>query len=424
MQVTKMNDGAYENFVTGLGNAGMDKGENTLVKGYTGSNVSQLAFMKMQDGIASGVVERPVESAFKHDISIIGDDDGKIFKELQRAGVIEAICEAGEYIRLCGGAIVVKEYEGEFKADLKSDPPKNAKISNLRVFSSAKIELNNSDFDGDRIKTFRVTLLDKSRVEINPSRCVVFKGIKAPDCVSGLCLREAFFGTPALKKCESSIKDLATVFGSVVNMAAETGAMVFSLEGFNEMLSKPDSGVSDAQNLMDLVKLSMNSMRAVFAGQNDKVEIKSHNFAGIPEILQKCINRVSADSRIPVSILFGQSASGLAQTNKADTQAFDEMVESWRNRYLYRPSCELISDFAKRNLGRDVSEFEWGPVSVMSIEEELTAKKTQMEIVEKAITLGIITPDEARQPLFVNGHSWNITVEGEIKGVQAPAGEE
>lgn len=423
MEKKKFNDGAYENMVTGMGNREVDKSQSTVASYYRGSDFSQLAFMKMQDGIAAGVVERPVETAFKEDLNIIGDEDGKVLKEMRKIGLIDAMVEAGENIRLCGGSIIVSEYEGEINVDLAAEAPRNARISGYRVYSAARVELESNDFQGEDVKAFRVSMLDGNRVMIHPSRCVVFKGTKAPDCISGLNLREAYFGIPALKKCESSIKDLASAFGAVVNMAVETGVMMFSLSGFNEMLSKPDSGVSDVQTLMDLVKLSMNSMRAVFAGEEDKIQMINHNFAGIPEILQKLINRVSADSRIPVSILFGQSATGLAQTNKGDLQAYGEMVESWRNRYLYRPCMLLIEQFAMRNLGVSVSEFEWGPVSVMTTEEQLAAEKTQMETVEKAINLGIITPDEARKSLYVNGHSWTISVEGDSAGVQGAASE-
>lgn len=411
MEKSKIQDGAYGNFVTGMGHAQMDKGESTFAKPYGGSDLYELAKMKVQDGIAARIVECVPETAFKHDISIIGDEDGIVLKECFSLGLIEALQVAGEYQRLTGGAIIVTEYENDDLQSLAAPPTSSAKVRQYRVYSAGTVDLQSSDFEGDSPKVFRVTLLDGERREIHPQRCTVIYGKKAPDVLRGVSLRERFFGTPALKASEQSLKNLANVMASIVNMATETGVMLFSLENFNEMLSKPDCGIRDAQELISLVKLSMSSFRGVFSGANDKFEILSHNFTGLPEVLQKAMNMVSADSRIPMSILFGQSATGLAQTNEGDTKAYGELVESWRSRYIYRPAARLISELAHRNCNASCSEFEWGPVTVLSLREQLEAKKLQAETLNIYYQMGAIDADSIHESVFHNGHSWEVTVE-------------
>lgn len=411
MKTEKIQDGAYGNFVTGMGRKDTDKTESTFAKPYGGTDLQELARMKVQDGIAARIVECVPETAFKQDISIIGDDDGTVLKECLSLGLIEALQVAGEYQRLTGGALIVTEYENDLDAaNLINPPSPGARVKQYRVYSAGKVELEASDFDGDTPNLFRVSLLDGQRRDIHPSRCTVIHGKKAPDLLQGVSLRERFFGSPALKSCEHSLKNLANVMASIVNMASETGVMLFSLEGFNEMLSKPDCGIRDAQELMSLVKVSMSSFRGVFSGANDKFQILSHNFAGLPEVLQKAMNMVCAESRIPMSILFGQSATGLAQTNEGDTKAYGELVESWRSRYLYRPAAKLIEELAQRNCHSPCCEFEWGAVSVMSLKEELEAMKLQSETLNIYYQMGAIDADSIRDSIFVNGHSWKVTV--------------
>ena len=411
METAKIRDGAYGNFVTGMGRRDTDKTENTFVNPYAGTDIVELARIKVQDGIAARIVECVPETAFKEPVTITGDSSGKVFKEASAVGLFEALQLAGEYQRLTGGALIVSEYENEYDIEqLKRPAPSNRKISQYRVYSAGKVEFQPTDFQGDTPKVYRVVLLDNKRIEIHPSRCTVIHGKIVPDILQGIPIRERFFGMPALKACEQSLKNLANVIASIVNMATETGVMLFSLEGFNEMLSKPDCGIQDAQQLISLVKVSMSSFRGVFSGANDKFQILSHNFAGLPEVLQKAMNLVCADSRIPVSILFGQSATGLAQTNEGDSKAYAELVESWRSRYIYRPACSLIADLSERNCGIVCSEFEWGAVTTMSVKEKLEAMKMQAEMLNIYYQMGAIDEQSIREGIFKNGHSWDISV--------------
>lgn len=413
MEKKTLNDGAYKNFALGMGVAGIDKAGATRAAGYVEADLLELARMKAQDGLAAKIVESIPETAFKHDLAIMGDDDGAIFKALSAVGLFDALQLAGEYQRLTGGAVIVTEYDDARDALGVSKPVRNgARIINYRVYSSAKVRLNPSDFEGDSPKYYPVERRDGQTINVDPSRVTVIYGKTLPDVLGNTSTREAFFGASALKPCEKSLKNLATVLGSIVTMASETGAMMFNLDGFNEIMSRPDCGVRDAKELIGLVKYSMGSMRAAFMGANDKINILSHNFAGLPDILQKLMNQVCADSQIPASILFGQTVSGLSQTNEGDLKAYGETVEKWRTRYLYRPACRLIADFCARNLNKaDISEFTWGPVSVMTENELIEARAKQADTLSKYYQIGAISADEIRNAVFVNGHSFEISLD-------------
>ena len=79
---------------------------------------------------------------------------------------------------------------------------------------------------------------------------------------------------------------------------------------------------------------------------------------------------------------------------------------------LYRPAERLVADIARRNLGMDMGEFEWGSLYEMTDFEMNEAMAKQAEYLTKYIQTGVITPDEVRAGVFVNGHSFNISVEG------------
>lgn len=406
-----VNDGAYENLVTGLGIKSMDKTENVHATPYVQTNLPELATMAVKDGTAAFIVEGFPEAALMKDITITNDGDGAALKLFSASGLRKAVKKAGSALRLTGGAVVVTEYEGDRKETIGKPAPASAKVVGYRVYSAGKVTLKKDDFEGEEPKVFRVKPIGGEDVEVHPSRCTVFHGKELPDVLTS-SINERYFGVSALAPVEQSLKELAAVTGAIVNMAQETGTLLMKMANLGLMLSKPDCGVQDVHKIMSMLKLCMNSMRAAFAGKDDGFEILSHNFAGLPEVWQKCQVNVSSKARIPMSIMFGQSATGLAQTNEGDIQTWCQSVDMWRNDYLYDPTCKLLADLTRRNAKKEFSEFSWGAIDEMTLKQTLEAKKLQADTLNIYYNMGAIEQDEVREGVFKNGHSWEISVEG------------
>lgn len=407
---TNFTDGAYENAMTGLGHAETDKSKHIKATPYVSANLIQLASMKVLDGIAAFIVDGIPEAALMKDISIVNDSEGKALKLAYQKGLISAVKKASSEMRLTGGALIVTEYEGDTRESMVKKPLRNAKVKGYKVYSAGKVNLNVGDFDGDTPKSYSVVLLDGNEIKVHPSRCTILHGDELPDTLGNVSLQERFFGVSALYPVEQALKELAAVSGAIINMAQETGMLLMRFSNLNMMLSKPDCGVEDIHKIMSLLKLTMNSMRAAFAGKDDGFEILSHNFAGLAEIWTKCMMLVAAKCRIPMSILFGQSATGLAQTNEGDIKTWCQMVEMWRTSKIYVPMCSLIADLTRRNLGTELSEFSFGAVDEMTLKQTLEARKLQAETLKIHYDMGAIAPDEVREGVFKNGHGWEVYV--------------
>ena len=407
----EVEDGAYENAATGLGKKGMDKGANTVVVPYTPADLVSLATMKVKDGIAAFIVDGFPTAALMNEPKIIGDEDGDVYREASKIGLFKAVKKAGSYMRLAGGAVVVTEYDSDRKAEeLASAPPKSAKVNGYRVYSAGKIDLKKEDFNnGEEPGVFRVKRIGGGTVDVHPSRCTVFKGSELPDIIEN-STREQYFGVSDLCLVEQDLRDLASISGAVVNMIQETGTLLLRLNNLSLLLSKPDNGIEDIHKIISAMKLCMNSMRATFAGPKDSYDMINHNFAGIAELWTKKQMDVSAKSRIPMSILFGQSATGLAQTNEGDLKSWCSSVGSWRQEYLYVPTCRLISDFCSRKFSKDFSEFSWGAIDEMTLKQTLEALDLQSQTLERYMNKGVLGPDEVRTSVFENGHSWEVSV--------------
>lgn len=405
-------DGAYENSATGLGKKGIDKSAHTVVAPYTPADLVSLATMKVKDGIAAFIVDGFPTASLMNDPKIIGDEDGDAYREASKKGLFKAVKKAGSALRLTGGSLVVTEYESDRKVEeFAKEAPKSSKVKGYRVYSAGKVDLQSSDFDkgSDEPRCFRVKVIGGNTVDVHPSRCTVFKGPELPDVIEN-CIREQFFGVSELRLIEQDLRDLASISGAVVNMIQETGTLLLRLNNLSLLLSKPDNGIEDIHKIISAMKLCMNSMRATFAGPKDSYDMINHNFAGIAELWTKKQMDVSAKSRIPMSILFGQSATGLAQTNEGDIKSWCSSVGSWRQEYLYVPTCRLISDFCSRNFSKDFSEFSWGAIDEMTLKQTLEALDLQSQTLERYMNRGVLGPDEVRTSVFENGHSWEVSV--------------
>ena len=408
----EVNDGAYENAATGLGKKGMDKAAHTVVAPYVPADLVSLATMKVKDGIAAFIVDGFPTAALMKEPKIIGDEDGKAYKEASKAGLFKAVKKAGSFLRLTGGSLVVTEYESDRKVeDFAKDAPKSSKVKGYRVYSAGKVDLQSTDFDkgSDEPRCFRVKVIGGNTVDVHSSRCTVFKGPELPDVIEN-SVKEQYFGVSELCAVEQDLKDLASISGAVVNMIQETGTLLLRLNNLSLMLSKPDNGIEDLHKIISTMKLCMNSMRATFAGPKDGYDMINHNFAGIAELWTKKQMDVSAKSRIPMSILFGQSATGLAQTNEGDIKSWCSSVGSWRQEYLYVPMCRLIADFCTRNLGKDYTEFNWGAIDEMTLKQTLEALEIQSKTLERYLNMNVLGEDEIRTSVFQNGHSWEVSV--------------
>ena len=163
---------------------------------------------------------------------------------------------------------------------------------------------------------------------------------------------------------------------------------------------------------MGLLKSQMSAFRGIIQDRNDSFEQINHNFTGIPEVMRIVMAYVSSSSQMPVSILFGNMITGLSSTNEGDIRVFNELVEKTRENKLYNVMCELISDFAKRNLGlKKEFEFEWGAVGQMTETEKTTSLNTIVDIAVKLFSMeGVVEIEDIKAFLKLKGSQYGLFI--------------
>ena len=416
MEKVETMDGAYENFVTGMGTMGADKDEHTHVRiGITRPRYSELSSQYAKDGIVRRIAQMPSVKALKTPITINDDPEGETFKSLSKLGLFDAVRKAGTWSRLHGGAIVVTIYDNDGD-DLSVPPRKSAKVSGYRVYSVSELQLVESSLVSDvssdyygKVEKWPVKLRNGRIIEIHDSRVTMFKGVQIPQ-ETDTDIDTYLFGISEVEAANNGILKLAPTFGGISNMLQENGIGVFSLANFSSMLAS-QGGYDKARNRMSLIKLGMSTMRAVVQDKDDHFEMKSHSMADVPEAVKMLMAYVSSLTGMPVSILFGNMVSGLSSTNDGDIRQMNDLVEQWREDCLYVPMCKILSEYRNRNEGKAGDhDFQFGSVTQMTEKEKADLRNANVDAAQKLYNMGCFSAKEIRENILVNGGQFDLTV--------------
>jgi uncharacterized protein len=411
----KIKDGAYQNVITGMGTS-LDASTHDRVKiGIDIEDDSELASLYSRDALVKAIVDKVPEAVFNNPISIVDDDDGKIYKELSRMNFFSSIVTALKYARLYNGSIIVTLYEGD--DDLEKPVRALGRVSGYRVYSSGRLVMDDSDWVKEKenpyfgsVEYYRFIKKDKTEQKIHSSRISVIKGELFPDSETGTVKQEVF-GLSLINLIKDGSKLFGTSISSIGNMLKENGVSVFGFDGFWQRLEIKD-GENSIRKRMGLLKSQISAFRGIIQDRNDTFAQINHNFAGIPEVMRIVMAYVSSCSQIPVSILFGNMITGLSSTNEGDIRVFNELVEKTREDKLYNVMCKLISDFAKRNLGlkKDL-EFEWGAVGQMTETEKTASLNTIVDIAVKLFSMeGVVDIEDIKAFLKLKGSQYGLFI--------------
>lgn len=421
------NDGAYYNFVTGMGAKSSDKDEHTrIVAGMQLPNWDALAAQYVKDGIVRRLARGPAVKALKSPIVINDDKEDKTFDALSMPDLdfFRTCRDAGTWARLFGGALVVTLFDGDGDAKLSEPVGKTEKVVGYRVYTPGRINLSESNICEDptskyygKVEVFPIQTRNGKILDVHASRCHIFRGITVPDILDS-DTTSYIFGCSEVDAANIGLKKLPGAFASISNMLQENGLSIFGIDGLASMLATKD-GMSKVRDRMNVVKLGMSGLHAVFQDKNDTFDMKSHSMSDVPESLKMLMAYVSALTEIPVSILFGNMVSGLSSTNDGDIRQYNDMVSQWRTDCLYAPMVEMLTEYRNRNENKDgICTFQWGELSESTEMEKADLFEKKVSSAKSLYEMGSMTSKEARENLLVNGGTSEMTV----KSADIPAG--
>lgn len=170
-------------------------------------------------------------------------------------------------------------------------------------------------------------------------------------------------GVSDLQGPYTAIKIFESAVISIGDIIKDSNVDIISMQGlFQKLAAGQCDQVADYALLM---KQQKSSSGLVMIDKEDSFDQKQASYSGLSEVIDKMLSVLAGALDRPITVLFGQSASGFA-TGEEDNRAYYETIKSLQESRL-RPLQEFIDSFFPELKGQ---WFEYPPIDSVNEKEK------------------------------------------------------
>jgi len=231
------------------------------------------------------------------------------------------------------------------------------------------------------------------------------------------------WGMSSLQTVYDSFRHYWTGLNSAATLLTEFDIFVHKVRGLAAMLAAgKESSIRDRLQVNDMSK-SIYRGYAIDA-EKEELEFISRNFGGIGEILEKLRVDIIGASKIPHTVLFGESPSGLGSTGRSEERDFAKMLSDYQSVHFKRPMKKLMEYIMLSKEGPTKGEMpdSWriafNPLFELN-EREMADVRARVAAVDgRYIQLGVLTPKEVADARY-GGSEWSmeLTLDPDVERV-------
>jgi phage-related protein (TIGR01555 family) len=397
----------WENATTGMGTA-RDK---TMAGYYMPDATLNLDWQQLEalyygDDVAARIVDALVDDSFRKGFCLDFPDDpemGSDFYEWAQDtfDVNGTWSQAAKWGRLYGGSILIvgaddgQELDQPLNLNRVRDvtwllPVDSRFATPLSLYTALGPKLG-------KVEVYQVTMgtgSNMTSVRVHESRCIRFGGVPVD---WQRARRLNFWDQTVLQQPYEAMRKFAQDNQAASVMLADASQGVFKIQGLISMLAGNQR--QKLHDRMTLVDMSRSTARAVLldAEKEDFTKVAT-SFAGLPDMLDRSMQRLSQATGMPVSILMGRSAAGMNATGDLDLASWYQQVSSYQSNKVTRPLSRLLTllSMAKSCPARGRVDgpvkTKWHPLYVPTNKEDAEAYKTRAEADNIYITAAVLDP--------------------------------
>ena len=359
-----------------------------------------LTELYIEHALVQTLVDLPVEDALLRErprlISTELDDDElqELEAEMSKRGVYEKIADAFRWCRLFGGAgIIINEMDKDPKDEFKINAIK--KNADIEFYVADRWELANAPFInspaiGNETGLVSGINFDYYGTQVNPSRVLIIKGKEAPSLRR---MQLSGWGMSEVERLVAPLNKYMKNQNVIYELIDEAKIDVYSLENYRSAIY-----AGQEQNVQKAIMWSnamKNYLNAMILDKNDEFDQKQMNFGGLAEILRESYLDVASAVRMPITKLFGLSASGF-NSGEDDIENYNSMIER-EVRYKAIQPIVTIGKILCKLLFNDVPDdldVEFPSLRVLKQLEEEQRISSVFSRVEQMYEAGLITQGE------------------------------
>lgn len=330
--------------------------------------------------------------------------------------ILEHLNLAAKNARLYGGACLLLFIDDGRPAYMPVDKRNIRRIEDIECLDRWQIapvinEENLYDYSkatyyqiisGDLINQPQLTYIHKDRI-------LRFDGEWLPYRVRQ---RNYGWGLSCLQTVYDSFRHYWTGLNASATLLTEFDVFVHKVRGLAAMLAAgKESSVRD--------RLQVNDMsRSIYRGyaidaEKEELEFISRSFGGIGEVLEKLRIDIIGASKIPHTVLFGESPSGLGSTGRSEERDFAKTLADYQSVHFKRPIKKLMELIMLSKEGPtkgqmpDSWRIAFNPLFELN-EREMADVRARVAAVDgRYIQLGVLSPKEVADARY-GGSEWSM----------------
>jgi hypothetical protein len=369
---------------------------------YLVSNFRQmLSEAYIEIGLIQTICDVPVDDALRGGIEVKSkqlseQEIAELLISVDRDDDLNIVGQAAKWNRLFGGAgvIILTDQDPAEPLDMEAidtDTPLEFRACDMwELFWDSQ----NTDGYDPSIQVEDFTHYNYYGEQIHKSRVMRMKGLEAPSFVRP---RLRGWGFSVVEALVRSLNQYLKATDLGFEVLDEFKLDIYKIKNLTATLMTPQ-GTEAVRQRLAIANYGKNYQNAVVMDAEDDFDHKQLSFSGLAEAMSGIRMQVASDMRMPMTKLFGISATGF-NSGEDDIEVYNAMVESQvRNKIKYdilrilEIKCQKLFGYVPDDLS-----VAFKPLRVLSSDQEETVKTQKFTRLQQALQAGYISLKEYRE---------------------------
>lgn len=349
------------NVASGLGTAKSKRSHSQWSYDYT--DWASLDAMYQSNWIARAIVDEWAADSVREWRSIKSKDSEEIERIEKELCIKQEVQEAIGWSRLYGGAGIVMITNQDLEKPLNLNAIKKGDLDKVLVFDRHDLtpcgEINTHDLLSPNYMRPEFYTISGGSQRIHNSHIAFFNGAKLPKRQARMNFG---WGDSELRRCIEEINDMVSSKGGIAELMQEANIDVITRTGLTDELSTDqDEVVIKRYELFSLMKSTINM---ALLDDGEKLDRQTLQLGGVAPILETFMIWIAGASRMPMTKIFGTSASGLNATGEGDKKNYYDSIRSQQNGSLSVSMRQLDEVLVRSATGSfpDDYDYVWNPL--------------------------------------------------------------
>jgi phage-related protein (TIGR01555 family) len=176
-----------------------------------------------------------------------------------------------------------------------------------------------------------------SRV-VHESRVIRLDGVKLP---AEDMIANQGWGDSILTRVWEVVRDYENVWMSFSYLLGDYAQTTIKLDGIRHALTSPD-GKKLVAARMEAIEMCRSIARAVLLDTGEEFKRETVSLAGVPDAMQKFVERLAQAARMPIELLMGQPPGGINGNGETGRDYWHAQVAAMQNRLLKPALTKLL----------------------------------------------------------------------------------